>query len=160
MSRLVSVMFRSQAGGAAGVYGDPLFRAGRRTGAREPLSANPRARQCVFSGLGNLTVRNLVAAPWLSSSRQTLLSIVVAVVVVVFSLLALLKVNSSAKQAPAKELFTRSIPRSPTVRKSPSNDSMAAFLALDSIQPATQFMQSTLVDRAAVPLPRPRPKRL
>jgi hypothetical protein len=110
--------------------------------------------------LGNLTVRNLVAAPWLSSSRQTLLSIVVAVVVVVFSLLALLKVNSSAKQAPAKELFTRSIPRSPTVRKSPSNDSMAAFLALDSIQPATQFMQSRLVDRAAVPLPRPRPKRL
>ena len=159
MSRLVSVMFRSQAGGAAGVYGDPLFRAGRRTGAREPLSASPPARQCVFSGLGALTMRNLVAASWLSSSRQTLLSIVVAVVVV-FSILALLKVNSSAKQAPAKELLTGSIPRSPAVRKSPSNDSMAAFLALDSTQPATQFMQSTLVDRSAVPLPRPRPKRL
>ena len=154
MSRLVSVMFRSQAGGAAGVYGDPLFRAGRRTGAREPLSANPPARQCVFSGLGALTMRNLVAAPWLSSSRQTLLSIVVAVVVV-FSILALLNVNSSAKQAPANELLTGSIPRSPAVRTSSSNDSMAAFLALDSTQPATQFMQ-----RAAVPLPRPRPKRL
>jgi hypothetical protein len=106
-----------------------------------------------------LIMRNPVAARWLSSSRHTLLSIVVAVIVV-FSIFALLKVNSGAKQAPPKELLTGSIPRSPAVRKSPSNDSMAAFLALDSTQPATQFMQRTLVDRASVPLPRPRPKRL
>src|SRR5207247_8863008 len=46
MSRLVSVMFGSQAGAAAGLYGDSLLRAGRRTGARNPLSANSRARSC------------------------------------------------------------------------------------------------------------------
>src|SRR5215467_16055038 len=82
-------------------------------------------------------MRNLVAAPWLSSGRQTLLSIVVAVILV-FSVIALLKVNSGAKQAPAKELLTGSIPRSPAVRKSPSDDSVAAFLALDSSQPTIQ----------------------
>jgi hypothetical protein len=107
---------------------------------------------------GALTMRNLLAARWLSSGRQTLLSIVVAVILV-FSIIALLKVNSGAKQAPAEELLTGSIPRSSGVRKSPSNDSMAAFLVLDSNQPAIQPMQRA-VDRAAVPLPRPRPKRL
>src|SRR5262249_52625558 len=80
-------------------------------------------------------MRNLVAARWLSSRRQTLLSIVVAVILV-FSVIALLKANSGAKQAPAGELLTGSIPRSSAVRKSPSNDSMAAFLALDSNQAA------------------------
>jgi hypothetical protein len=45
-------------------------------------------------------MRNLVAARWLSSGRQTLLSIVVAVILV-FRPIALLKVNSGAKQAPA-----------------------------------------------------------
>jgi hypothetical protein len=102
-------------------------------------------------------MRNLLAARWLSSGRQTLLSVVVAVTLV-FSIVALLKVNSAAKQAPAEELLTGSIPRSATVRKSP-NDSMAVFLALDSNQPAIQPMQRA-VDRAPVPLPRPRPKRL
>jgi len=110
-----------------------------------------------FSELDALTMRNLVAARRLSSG-QTLLSIVFAVILV-FGIFALLKVNSGAKQAPAKELLTGSIPRSPAVRKSPSNDSMAAFLATASIQPAVQPMQSMVVDRAAVPLPRPRPKR-
>jgi hypothetical protein len=86
-----------------------------------------------------------------------LLSIVVAVILV-FSIIALLKVNSGAKQAPAEELLTGSIPKSSAVRKSP-NDSMTAFLALDSNQAAIQPMQRA-VDRAAVPLPRPRPKRL
>jgi hypothetical protein len=89
---------------------------------------------------------------------KTLLSIVVAVILV-FSVIALLKVNSGAKQAPAKELFTGSIPRSPAIRKSPSNESMAAFLALDSSQAVIRPMQR-MVDRTAVPLPRPRPKRL
>jgi hypothetical protein len=45
-------------------------------------------------------MRILVAARWLSSGRQTLLSIVVAVILV-FRPIALLKVNSGAKQAPA-----------------------------------------------------------
>jgi hypothetical protein len=102
-------------------------------------------------------MRNLLAARWLGSGRQTLLSIVVAVILV-FSIIALLKVNSGAKQAPAEELLTGSIPKSSAVRKSP-NDSMTAFLALDSNQAAIQPMQRA-VDRAAVPLPRPRPKRL
>ena len=102
-------------------------------------------------------MQNLIAARWLSSGRQTLLSIVVAVILV-FSIIALLKVNSGAKQAPAEELLTGSIPKSSAVRKSP-NDSMTAFLALDSNQAAIQPMQRA-VDRAAVPSPRPRPKRL
>jgi hypothetical protein len=100
-------------------------------------------------------MRNLLAACGLSSGRQTLLSIVVAAILV-FSIIALLKVNSGAKQTPAEELLTGSIPRSPSVRKSP-NDPMAAFLALDSNQSAIQPMQRA-VDRAPVPLPRPRPK--
>jgi biopolymer transport protein ExbB/TolQ len=102
-------------------------------------------------------MRNLLAARWLSSGRQTLLSIVVAVILV-FSIIALLKVNSGAKQVPAEELLTGSIPKSSAVRKSP-NDSMAAFLALDSNRAAIQPMQRA-VDRAAIPSPRPRPKRL
>ena len=77
-----------------------------------------------------MRIRNVVA-PWLSSGRQTLLSILLAVIVV-FSVIALLKINSSANQPPARELLTGSIPRSPAVRKPPGNDSMAAFLALDA----------------------------
>src|SRR5262249_32681073 len=122
---------------------------------RFPHSAWAKKR---LLALGCCEMRNLVAAPWLSSGRQTLLSIVVAVILV-FSVIALLKVNSGAKQAPAKELLTGSIPRSPAVRKSPSDDRVAAFLALDSSQPTIQPMQR-VSDRAAVPLPRPRPKRL
>jgi hypothetical protein len=102
-------------------------------------------------------MRNLFATPWPSSGRQTLLSIVVAVILVL-SIIALLKLNSGAKQAPAEELLTGSIPGLPTVRKSP-NDSLAAFLALESNQSAIQPMQRA-VDRAPVPVPRPRPKRL
>ncbi len=102
-------------------------------------------------------MRNLLAARRLSSGRQALLSIVVAVILV-FSITALLKINSGAKQAPAEELLTGSIPRSPSARKS-HNNSMAAFLALDANQSAIQPMQRA-VDRAPVPLPRPRPKRL
>jgi hypothetical protein len=105
-------------------------------------------------------MRNLVAAArWLSSSAQILLSIVVAAILV-FSIFALLKINSDAKQVPAKEMLTGSIPRSSAVRKSPSDDSVAAFLASTPTQPAIQPMQSRVVNRAAVPLPRPRPTRL
>ena len=100
-------------------------------------------------------MRNLIAAPWLSSGRQALLNFVVAAVLV-FGVTALLKISSGVEQERTKELLTGSIPRSPAVRTSQSNDSMAAFLALYSNQPAIHPMQ----DRAAVPLPRPRPKPL
>jgi hypothetical protein len=99
-------------------------------------------------------MRNLVAARRVSSGRSTVLSIVI-VGILVLGMFAFLKVNSGAK-APTEELLTGSIARSPTVRKSPSNDSMAAFL---STQPMTPSMQSTVAGRASVPLPRPRPKR-
>src|SRR5262245_26868327 len=99
-------------------------------------------------------MRTLVALRWLSSGRQILLSFVVAVILV-FGTIALLKVNSGAKQGATRELLTGSIPTSPAVRKSPSNDPMATFLAN---QPALQPIQRVL-DRSTVPLPRPRPKR-
>jgi hypothetical protein len=108
-----------------------------------------------FSESGTLTMRNMVSARRVSSGRSTVLSIVIAGILV-FGIFVLLQVNSGAKQAPTEELLTGSIARSPAVRKSPSNDSMAAFL---STQPMLPSMQSTVADRAAVPLPRPRPKR-
>jgi hypothetical protein len=107
-----------------------------------------------FSGSGTLTMRNLVAARRVSSGRSIVLSIVI-VGILMLGMFAFLKVNSGAKQAPTEELLTGSIARSPAVRKSPSNDSMAAFL---STQPMTPSMQSTVAGRASVPLPRPRPK--
>jgi hypothetical protein len=82
------------------------------------------------------------------------------VAILVFGLFALLKVTSGGREAPAKELITSSIPRAAPVRKPPPNDLMAAFLSPASTQLTTQPMQSTLVDGRAVPLPRPRPKRL
>src|SRR5262245_33865943 len=77
-----------------------------------------------------------------------------------FGLLAILKVTSGGSQAPSKELITGSIPRAAAVRKSPPNDPMVAFLGPASTQLTTQPMQNMVVDRRAVPLPRPRPKRL
>jgi hypothetical protein len=102
-------------------------------------------------------MRNLFAVPWLSPSRGTLLSVVV-VLILVFSVFGLLKTSSGGKHVPGEELLTGSIQKSQAFRKSPSTDPMAAFLtpALTGLQP----MQSTLGDRGAVPLPRPRPKRL
>jgi hypothetical protein len=97
----------------------------------------------------------MVSARRVSSGRSTVFSIVIAGILV-FGAFALLKVNSGAKQAPTEELRTGSIARSPAVRKSPSNDSMAAFL---SARPMIPSMQSAVADRGAVPLPRPRPKR-
>jgi hypothetical protein len=108
-----------------------------------------------FSESGTLTMRNMVSARRVSSGRSTVFSIVIAGILV-FDAFALLKVNSGAKQAPTEELLTGSIARSPAVRKSPTNDSMAAFL---SAQPMIPSMQSAVADRGAVPLPRPRPKR-
>ena len=104
-------------------------------------------------------MRHLFAVPWLTQSRRTLPGIAV-VAILVFGVFALLKATSGGRQAPAKELITGSIPRAAPVRKLPPNDPMAAFLSPASTQLTTQPMQSTGVERRAVPLPRPRPKRL
>ena len=71
-------------------------------------------------------MRNLVAARRVSSGRSSVLSIVIAGVLVL-GVFALLKVNSGAKQAPTEELLTGSIARSPAVRKSPSNELNGCF---------------------------------
>jgi len=105
-----------------------------------------------FSRSGTLTMRNMVSARRVKSGRSTVLITIVIAGILAVGVFAL---NSDAK-APTEELLTGSIARSPTVRKSPSNDSTTAFL---STQPMIPSMQRTAADRAAVPLPRPRPKR-
>ena len=82
------------------------------------------------------------------------------VAILVFGLSAILKATSSGIQAPAKELITGSIPGAAAVRKSLPNDPMVAFLGPGSTQLTPQAVQNMVVDRRAVPLPRPRPKRL
>jgi hypothetical protein len=104
-------------------------------------------------------MRGLFAVPWLTPSRRTLLGIGV-VAILVFGLCALLKVSNDGRQAPAKELITGSIPKAAPVRKPPPHDPMAAFLSPASTQLTAQPMQSMGAERRAVPLPRPRPKRL
>jgi hypothetical protein len=95
----------------------------------------------------------------LSAGRRVVFSIVAALILV-FGIFAALKMSTSGKQAPARELHTGSIQKSPAVRKSPSTDPMAAFLTPHLTQPIAQSMQSTAVNRGAIPLPRPRPNRL
>jgi len=102
-------------------------------------------------------MRHLFAMPWLTQSRRTLLGI--AVVVLVFGAFALLKAINGGREPPTKELMTGSIPTAAPARKPASNDPMAAFLSPTSTE-LTTLVQSTAVDRRAVPLPRPRPKRL
>jgi hypothetical protein len=104
-------------------------------------------------------MRNLLAMPWLTPSRRPLLSIVAAVIIV-FGIFALLKISSGGKQEAAKELLTGSIHKSPAVRKPPTDDPMASFLAPAAFQSSTQPVQSVVVVRGPVPLPRPRPNRL
>src|SRR5215471_18240246 len=102
-------------------------------------------------------MQQLFAVSWLTRSRRTLRGIAV-VAILVFGFFAILKSTSGGREAPAKELVTGSIPRAASVPK-PPNDPMAAFLSPASTQ-LTTLVQSTAVDRRAVPLPRPRPKRL
>ena len=103
-------------------------------------------------------MQHLFAVPWLTPSRRTLRGIAV-VAILGFGLFAILKSTSGGREAPAKELVTGSIPRAASVPKPPPTDPMAAFLSPASTQ-LTTLVQSTAVDRRAVPLPRPRPKRL
>ena len=92
-------------------------------------------------------------------SRRPLLSIM-AVAILVFSIFALLKIDSGEKHEPAKELLTGSIQKSPAVRKPPSDDPVASFVAPSSFQPTLRRVQIGVVVRTPVPLPRPRPKRI
>jgi hypothetical protein len=82
------------------------------------------------------------------------------VAILVFSIFALLRISSGGKQEAAKELVTGSIQKSPAVRKPPSDDPMASFVAPAAFQPTARSLQSAVIVPAAVPLPRPRPKRL
>jgi hypothetical protein len=100
-------------------------------------------------------MRNFFVAPWLAPSSRTVLSIV-AVAILVFSIFALLKISSGGKQEPVKELLTGSIQQSPAVRKPRTDDAMASFLAPSAFQPSPQPVQSAVVVRGPVPLPRPR----
>ena len=102
-------------------------------------------------------MRNLFVLPWLSAGRRVAFS-VVAASILVFGLFAALKISTSGKQAPAKELHTGSIQKSTALPKSPSADPMAAFLSSELI--VRRPMQSTATVREAIPVPRPRPKRL
>jgi hypothetical protein len=76
-------------------------------------------------------MRTLFAVPWLSPGGRNLLISLLSSLVVVFGAFALLKFNISGKRAP-QELVTGSIQK-PTVRRSASNDPMAAFLIMPSI---------------------------
>ena len=102
-------------------------------------------------------MRNLFLVPWMSPRCRTLLSVVVAAILV-FSIVGVLKTRSRGKDAPAEELLTGSIQKSHTVAKSSSDDRMAAFLApLSTTQSTDRLVQNRV--RAPVPLPRSRPKR-
>ena len=105
-------------------------------------------------------MQHLFAVSWLTPSRRTVSGIAV-VAILAFGFFAILKSTSGGRETPAKELVTGSIPRAAaaSVPKLPPNDPMAAFLSPASTQ-LTTLLQSTAVDRRAVPLPRPRPKRL
>jgi hypothetical protein len=104
-----------------------------------------------FTGLG-INMRHPFAV------RGTLLGIgFVAVLVIGF--LAVLRATTSGRQPPANELSTGSISRAARVPKSPPSDPMVAFLSAGSTQ-VTLPLQNTPAGRGAVPLPRPRPKRL
>jgi hypothetical protein len=92
-------------------------------------------------------------------SRRPLLSIV-TVAILVFSIFALLKIDSGEKEEPAKELLTGSIQKPPAVRKAPSDDATASFLDPAAFQSSPQPVQSVVMVRGPVPLPRPRPNRL
>src|SRR5215831_3106484 len=93
-------------------------------------------------------MRDLFAVPWLTPSRPTLLGVVV-LAILVFGAFALLKSTSDGTQAPATEIITGSIPRAAPVRKSPSDDQMAAFLSPASTQLITLVQRTAVACRSA-----------
>jgi hypothetical protein len=102
-----------------------------------------------------LPMRNIFAV-----ARLTPVLSFVVVAILVFSIFALLKISSGGKQEPGQELLTGSIQKSPAVRKPPSDDPVASFVAPSSFQPTLRRVQIGVVVRTPVPLPRPRPKRI
>jgi hypothetical protein len=102
-------------------------------------------------------MRNLFLVPWMNPRCRTLLSVLIAAILV-FSIVGVLKTSSRGKDAPTEELLTGSIQKSRTVPKAASDDRMAAFLAPLSTPQSTGRPVQNLV-RAPVPLPRSRPKR-
>lgn len=101
-------------------------------------------------------MRNLFLVPWMSPRCRTLLSFLIAAILV-FSIVGGLKTRGPGKDAPTEELLTGSIEKSRTVPKASSDDRIAAFLAPLSTPQSTDRPVQTLV-RAPVPLPRSRPK--
>src|SRR2546430_12014734 len=75
-------------------------------------------------------MRNIFAV-----ARLTPVLSFVVVAILVFSIFALLKISSGGKQEPGQELLTGSIQKSPVVRKPPSDDPVASFVAPSSFQP-------------------------
>src|SRR5258708_33405906 len=75
-------------------------------------------------------MRNIFAV-----ARLTPVLSFVVVAILVFSIFALLKISSGGKQEPGQELLTGSLQKSPAVRKPPSDDPGASFVAPSSFQP-------------------------
>jgi hypothetical protein len=97
-----------------------------------------------------------VVRPPVSDGNRRLLSFVATLVslAIIFTFLKISIENEEPSQN-STVMFTGSVPSSATVRKSPLNDPMAAFLT----SPSPIQAQSAVMDRSPIPLPRPRPKR-
>src|SRR5262249_62010347 len=102
-------------------------------------------------------MRKLFAVPWLSPPCRTLISFVMALVLV-FSAFAALKINSRGKQTPVDQLITGSIQKSSANGRSETKGRVVSYLEPVVSQPSPQHVQSNGAVRATVPLPRPRPK--
>ena len=99
-------------------------------------------------------MHNFFLGPWMSPRCRTLLSVVVAAILV-FGVAGILKTGSRGNDAATEQLLTGSIQTSRTVPpKAPSDDRIAAILAPQSTERPVQNLV-----REPIPLPRPRPNR-
>jgi hypothetical protein len=73
-------------------------------------------------------MRDLFLVPWMSPRCRTLLSFLIAAILV-FSIVGVLKTRSPGKDAPTEELLTGSIQKSRTVPKASYDDRVAAPLS-------------------------------
>jgi hypothetical protein len=102
-----------------------------------------------FSDQGVHPMCNLFVLSWVIASHRTVLTIV-TMAMLVFSIIALVKISSGANQEPTQKLLTGSIERSP------SEDQAVSFVAPAAFQPALP----SVALQGPVPLPRPRPIRI
>src|SRR5258708_30561818 len=100
-------------------------------------------------------MRNIFAV-----ARLTPVLSFVVVAILVFSIFALLKISSGGKQEPGQELLTGSIQKSPAVRKPPSDDPVASFVAPSSFQPTLRRVPNRVGVWAPVSFPPPPPKQI